>query len=169
MRDHTRTRAAGLAAALAAGVLLVACSADEQTVPLEVRIVQDTPAKSLTRMTMTVWGGDLTYYAHPEILLTEADLTVAKPIQVDGAAAIELVLSDEARERLADATRSNVGSRLGIILNGKLQCASVIDAPIETGTVLVTGHMLEPTAKRYSRALTRGAVSQSNPIVPDEM
>lgn len=169
MSDHTRNRAVGVAAALFAGILFLACSADEQSIPMEVRLVQDTPAKSATRMTVLVWGGELTYYAHDEVLFTERDLTVARVVEHEGAPAIELVLTDEAREKLASVTQRNLGLRLGIVLDGKLQCATLIDAPIETGTILVTGHMLENKARRYSRALTRGAVDQSNPIVPDAM
>lgn len=155
MRDRTRTRAAGVVVALIAGALCVGCSAGDPNVSLEIRIVEDTPADHLTEMSMKVWNGQATFYARPEVLLTEKDVTVATVIRQDGAPAMKLVLSREAQERLYHITRHNVGSRLGVIINGQLQCAQPIEAPVDDGMVMVTGYMLERAAKRCSRALTR--------------
>jgi preprotein translocase subunit SecD len=140
---------------LVAGVLFVGCSADDKSVSLELRIVEWTPSDDLTEMTMKVWGGQKTYYAHSEVLLTEADVTSAAVVEQNGAPSIELVFDGEAREKLARVTRHYVGHRLGIIIDGELQCAPHIEEPIESGVVIVTGHMLEPTARRFSRSLTR--------------
>lgn len=155
MRDHTRARAAGVVSALIAGALCVGCSADDPSVSLEMRIVQDTAAESLTEMAMIVWGGHETYYAHNQVLLTEEDVKAARVVRQNGAPAMELTLTGEGREKLRHVTRQNVGSRLGIIIDGRLQCASLIDAPIENGTVTVAGYMLERAAMRVSRALTQ--------------
>ena len=107
-------------------------------------------------MTMTVWGGQWTYYAHDEVLLTEEDVITAMVVKQDnGATALRLTLSKHAQEKLLRVTRTNVGKKLGVIINGRLQCASRIEAPVDTGIVMVTGHMLEHGAKRCSRALTR--------------
>jgi len=158
VRDNTRTRSAGVVAALLAGALCVGCSTDDGTVSLEMRIVQETPADSLTEITMTIWNGQKTYYAHSQVLLTEGDVTSAMAVKENGAPAMKLIFTGEARAKLFRVTRQNVGRRLGIIIDGKLQCAPLIDAPIATGIVKVTGHMLEPAAKRYSRALTHAKV-----------
>ena len=158
MRDHTRTLAVGVVAAFIAGALCVGCSADDPNVSLEIRIVHDAPAANLTKMTMTVWGGQRTFYARNEALLTEEDVTAATVVTQDnGAPAIRLIFSEAGREKLLHLTQHNVGSRLGVVINGRLQCASPIDAPVRTGMLMVTGHMLERGAKRCSRALTRGA------------
>ena len=158
MRDHTWARTAGVVAALIAGVLCIGCSADDPNVSLEIRIVQGTPADHLTKMTMVVWGGQWTYYARDEVLLTEEDVITAIVVTQDnGAPAMRLTLSKEGQEKLLRVTQNNVGSKLGVIINGRLQCASRIDAPVDTGIVMVTGHMLKHGAKRCSRALARGA------------
>ena len=158
MRYHIRTRAAGVIAALVAGALCVGCSADDPNVSLEMRIVQETPADHLTKMTMKEWGGQRTFYAHNEVLLTEEDVTGALVVKQDnGAPAMWLALSKEGQEKLLRVTQQNVGNRLGIIINGQLQCASPIYAPVDKGVVMVTGLMLERAAKRCSRALTRDA------------
>jgi preprotein translocase subunit SecD len=108
-------------------------------------------------MTMTVWNGQRTYYVHNEVLLTEEDVAGALVVKQDnGAPAMWLALSKEGQEKLLRVTQQNVGNRLGVIVNGRLQCASPIYAPFDKGVVMVTGHMLERAAKRCSRALTRG-------------
>jgi hypothetical protein len=158
MRHHTRTGAAGVVAALVAGALCFGCSADDPNVSLEMRIAQNTPADDLTKMTMRVWGGQRSYYVHDEVLLTEEDVEGALVVkQDDGAPAMWLALSEEGQEKLLRVTQQNVGKRLGIIINGQLQCASPIKAPLDKGVVMVTGLMLERAAKRCSRALTRRA------------
>ena len=159
MRDHTWTQTAGVVFALIMGVLCIGCSGDDPNISLEIRIVQGTPADDLTEMNMIVWGGQRTFYARDEVLLTEEDVISAIVVTQDNCApAMRLTLSKEGQEKLLRVTQNRVGSKLGIIINGQLQCASRIDAPIDTGIVMVTGHMLAHGAKRCSRALTRGPV-----------
>lgn len=158
MRDHTRTLVAVAVAAVVVGTLCISCSSDEPDVSLEMRIVQEAPDDALTAMTMKEWGEVSTFYAHDEVLLTEEDVTGAIVVKLkNGAPAMELIMVGEGREKLLEVTRRNVGKRLGIIINGQLQSTSLIEAPIRHGVVTVTGHMLEPAAKRCSRALTREA------------
>lgn len=158
MRDHTRTRAAGVVALLIAGTMCLGCSADDSNVSLEIRIVQEAPADHLKKMTMIVWGGQKTYYVHDEVLLSEDDVAVATVVkQSDGAPAMRIVLNDNGQQKLLRVTKDNVGYRLGVVIDGRLQCAPPIEEPIENGIVMVTGHMLERAAQRCSRALTRGA------------
>jgi preprotein translocase subunit SecD len=158
VRDHTRARSAGVFAVMMAVALCVGCSTHDTNVSLEIRIVQDTPADDLTKMTMNVWGGQKTYYAHNEILVTEEEVLAATVVKQDnGAPAMCLALTREGQEKLSRVTQHNVGRRLGIIINGRLQCAAPIEEPVDTGVVMVTGLMLERAAKRCSRALTRGA------------
>jgi preprotein translocase subunit SecD len=141
---------------LAACTLGTGCGADDPDVSLEVRIVQGTRSDDLTRMSMTVWGGQWTYYAHDEVLLTEEDVVNAVVVrQNNGSPALQLTLSREGQQKLHSATRENVGDKLGVIINGRLQSVSPIVKPVETGVVMVAGLMLESGAERCSRALTR--------------
>lgn len=154
MRDQTRTWVVGVVAACFACSAFIGCSRD-QGVSMEVRIAQSAPADSLTRMDMTVWGGNLTYYVHNRVLLTQRDVSMARAITKDGVPAMQVILTDAAQRKLAHATRHNVGARLGIIINGQLQCAPEIHGPIDTGILIVTGHMMSLDADQCSRELTR--------------
>jgi preprotein translocase subunit SecD len=156
VRDNNRTRTAGVIAVLLVLALGTGCSTGDPDITLEVRIVQGTRADNLTRMSMTVWGGRWTYYAHDEVLLTEEDVVDAVVVkQHNGAPAMRLILSRTGQEKLHHATRNNVGNKLGVIINGRLQSVSSIEKPVDTGIVVVAGHMLEHGAERCSRALTR--------------
>lgn len=158
MMDNTLRRSTGVVAALVAGAICVGCSAGDRRVPLEMRIVEQAPTDSLTEMSMTVWGGQKTFYAHSAVLLTEEDVSAAMVIKTEnGAPAIRLILLGDGREKLLEVTRQNVGRRLGIIVDGRLQCAPLIESPIDDGIILMTGHMLERAAMRCSENLTRGA------------
>jgi len=106
-------------------------------------------------MIMSVWGGEKTYYAHREVLLTEADVAAAMVVTDDGAPAIKLVFLGEAQQKLLRVTEQNIGGRLGVIIDDQLQCQQLIEEPIDSGIVMVTGRMLEHGAKQCSRALTR--------------
>jgi preprotein translocase subunit SecD len=160
-------RVAGMIAMLVASVLYTGCSSGEQNVTLEVRLVEETPAENLTAMTMRVWGEQLTYYAHEEVLMDERDVTAAMVItKEDGAPAIKLVFTGEGRNKLRRITERNLGGHLGIVIGGQLQCASPIEAANESGVLIVTGHMLERAARRCSEALTRSAARRSSPGDP---
>jgi preprotein translocase subunit SecD len=168
MRWNTRYRAAGVMGALIVAALCVGCgSSGDRNVTLELRIVELAPADNLTGMTMTVWNGQKTYYAHKEIVLTEQDVKGAMAVVNSGAPAVQLVFVGEAQEKLRRVTEQNVGRRLGIVINGKLQCAPRIDGPNETGLVMMTGHMLERDAELYSRVLPQGIQDRSNPMLSE--
>jgi hypothetical protein len=163
MRDRTRIHAAGIVVMLIAAVC-TGCSGGEETVTLQVRLVEEQPAAHLTPMTMTVWGGQETYYVHGDVLLDEGDVAAATVVRrSDGVPAIELELNDRGRLELLRVTRNHLGGHLGVIVGGTLQSVSPIHAVNGGGRLLVTGHMLEGAAKRYSEALTRGAVTASLP------
>jgi preprotein translocase subunit SecD len=56
-----------------------------------------------------------------------------------GRAAVDITLTDAGRMRLAAFTRENVGSTLAITLDGTVLTAPTIVAPIESGTMQVSG------------------------------
>jgi preprotein translocase subunit SecD len=136
-------------------LLCVGCTGNDDTVSLELRMVELEPADSLTRLTMAVWGGEWTYWAHPEVLLTEHDVREAHVVEQKGSPAIVIVFADEARNKLREFTRDNIGRRLGVIIDGHLVCTAEIEEPNQNGVVIVTGQFLEPAAIRTSKALSR--------------
>ncbi len=153
MRRNSRTLFAGMLVLL---LMAPACGrSGDDSVRLEMRMLELEPADSLERMTMLVWGGEWTYYAHREVLLTEADVAKASVIEVKGRPAIELVMNDDARRKLLHLTQDNVGRRLGVVIDGHLLCAPKIEEPNATGVIVVTGQFMEPAAIRCSRALSR--------------
>lgn len=154
MNGHTRIRTAAFAVLFVAGALCAGCS-NHHSVAVEVRLVENNPADTLIKMTKKVWGGEETFYVHREVLLTEADVREATVVRYKGMPAIELTLDEIARRELQDLTRRNVGRTLGVVIDGRLQSTCVIDAPIDDGVVLVTGHMLQHGAERFCKVIER--------------
>jgi preprotein translocase subunit SecD len=71
-----------------------------------------------------------------------------------GAAAVMLVLTDKAAQRLFAATQRQVGSRLGVIINSRLVIAPIIREPIGKEFILV-GQMAQDKAEALVRSLNR--------------
>ena len=71
-----------------------------------------------------------------------------------GAAAVMLVLTDKAAQRLFAATQRQVGNRLGVIINSRLVIAPIIREPIGKEFILV-GQMAQDKAEALARSLNR--------------
>ena len=71
-----------------------------------------------------------------------------------GEAAVMLVLTDKAAQRLLAATQSQVGHRLGVIINSRLVIAPLIREPIGKEFILV-GQMAQDKAEALARSLNR--------------
>jgi preprotein translocase subunit SecD len=71
-----------------------------------------------------------------------------------GAAAVMLVLTDKAAQRLFAATQRQVGNRLGVIINSRLVIAPIIREPIGKEFILV-GQMAQDKAEALVRSLNR--------------
>lgn len=149
-----RTVAVAVVATLVLAVVAGGCGRKKQPVTLQVRFLESSPADSLTEMTMTVWGGHRTFYARPHVILDQRDVGGARVSEEQGRPAVELVFVGDAQKKLFDITRSNIGKRLGIVINGHLITAPVIRAPIESGLLVVSGHISERDAEHIADGLS---------------
>ena len=66
---------------------------------------------------------------------------------------ITFELNDDAAKRFAETTKENVGHQLAIILDGELYSAPVIQNPIETGNVSITGTFTVQEAQELANVL----------------
>ena len=65
----------------------------------------------------------------------------------DGRAAVEFTLTPEGRGRFAALTRSNVGRRVAVVVNGAVVAASIIDTEMSDGRVMLSGNYTEAQAR----------------------
>ena len=95
-------------------------------------------------------------------LLDEKSVAYADAVRGPGGGGeIRLVLTADGARTLRDATSQNVGSRLGIVVNGRLRAAPVVLAPVTDGILVVGGLAPEET-----EALARGLAPPSPTPTP---
>jgi hypothetical protein len=129
--------------------LLPAC---ERTVPAEIVVVRPVSrSASGSRLEPAAVSGGSVYFDPAETLL-EARHICADGIEVQGPSTIFLRLTDEGSDRMRTWSRANVGSPIGIFVDGQLSSAPTVQSPIE-GFVAVPAADLE-AAERLAERLS---------------
>lgn len=133
-------------------ILLITLSACE---PADPQSTPDAEAEVLTEVTVAfhlgaieedaglrerdVRGEDRTLYLSPQPILTEDHVRAAEVAQNEFGSGLRLLLTDEGRQRLLEATTRNVGQMMAIAVNGEVISAPEIREAMDTEQVLVTG------------------------------
>jgi len=86
--------------------------------------------------------------------------------QTTGAAYVSLSLDDKGKDEFAEVTKNNVGRRLAIVLDGKVQSAPRINEEIAGGEAQITGNFSPQDATELALVLRSGALPA--PIVINE-
>jgi preprotein translocase subunit SecD len=136
--------------------LALAASAQAQEVPASVqfRFVVDCGAEGASPPVHDEKNTG-SYCLADRVVVSEKSIERAEVTKdAAGAAAVMLVLTDKAAERLFRATQSQVGNRLGVIINSRLVIAPIIREPIGKEFVLV-GQMAQDKAEALVRSLNR--------------
>ena len=71
---------------------------------------------------------------------------------------VSVKFNEEGSKLFADITRANVGSQLGIFLDGELLSAPVINEAITGGTAIISGNFTADEAKNLAENLSFGAL-----------
>jgi len=75
----------------------------------------------------------------------------------NGKPAIDVLLSSEGRERLAEITRRNRGRQIAILVDGKMIAAPLISDPIENGAMQLSSDFDQHGAQQLAQAIRGGA------------
>jgi preprotein translocase subunit SecD len=81
--------------------------------------------------------------------------------RASGRPEISITFTEEGRKRFADVTRKNIGKRLAILIDGKVQSAPVIRSEIPGGKALITGSFTPEEASSLSRKIHEASASSS--------
>ena len=65
----------------------------------------------------------------------------------DGQPAVEFILTPEGRDRFATLTRTNIGRRVAVVVNGAVVASAVIGAEMSDGRAMLSGSYTETQAK----------------------
>ena len=125
-------------------LLLFSCSNSNKKpdlVSLELRKAEIEPADSLIEMVMH--GTQEKFYLHNEILLSNQDVESASPVLYGKRLVVEVILTQQGKEKFARLTEENLNKHVGIVIDGQLILAPVVRAPIKEGKMIITGNLSE--------------------------
>jgi preprotein translocase subunit SecD len=131
------------------------CQQSNDAVTVQVFVAEEQPGEGLSEMRLSGWGQQETFYLHGEVLLDNSDIDSASVVPWRGYPAVEIMLSEEGRERFTRITSENIGNRLGFLVNGQLVCAPVVRDTIVKGKALINGEFSEEEALRIAKGLNR--------------
>ncbi|HPF71049.1 MAG TPA: hypothetical protein PLQ13_10285 [Candidatus Krumholzibacteria bacterium] len=136
-------------ALLAAALLLAAGAAVAQPpVAAAFRIVA---TDSLPGSTRVVDAEGQAWFAAPEVLLDQDSFGAATARPGEGDTwFVDITMTPDGRDRLAELTMAHKGERLGMFIEGKLVAAPEIRATITEGRALVTGRFTADEARRIA-------------------
>ena len=101
--------------------------------------------------------GEGLWYLAPEVLLDQSLFAVATALPGDGDSwVVDVSMTDEGRERLAEVTGAHVGERLGMVVDGRLVTAPIIRAPLTEGRALIVGSFDAAEARRIAAGVMAG-------------
>ena len=71
----------------------------------------------------------------------------------DGQPAVEFMLTPEGRERFASLTRTNIGRRVAVVVNGAVVASSIIGAEMADGRAMLSGNYTDAQARSLADEL----------------
>jgi preprotein translocase subunit SecD len=118
-------------------IMFAACNNSEplKINTLEFRLAETEPADSLEKFTFELSGE--VFYLHTKSEISEAHISASKMVAWNNSEAIEIKFNEEGTKLFAELTRNNIGKRIGMVLNGELVSAPIVQAEIQSGKALV--------------------------------
>jgi preprotein translocase subunit SecD len=130
-------------------LILAGCGSGKQEVPdvrIEFRLVEAEPAEGLVELNLS--ATEKTFYAHAEVLISNADIDSACITTGNGRYAVEIIMTGTGLEKWVSVTEEHVGKQIGMIVDGQLISAPVVRAPIRVGKAVISGDLSEDECTR---------------------
>jgi len=139
-------------------LLFLHCSKGPQPMTLEFRLAQLEPGEGLTEMTFAPTGETL--YLHDEVLIGNTDIASASAITWQDRQVVDLRFTAEGKEKLARLTGEHVKERVGMLVDGRLLSAPMINAPILEGRAIIDGDFSQEETLRIATGIQAGLPSE---------
>ena len=132
---------------------------------LQMRWVHDTPSAETEEMTVVGRGQSQTLNVVKTVLLDQSALQSVKAIHrtQGGGDSVSLQLTENGKQRFAQATREGKGQKLAIIIDGQVQAAPMIQAEISDGRVEISGNWTYEEADDLAARLMNASLSRKPP------
>jgi preprotein translocase subunit SecD len=141
-------------------LLSLSCSKGTEPVIVEFRLAQLQPEEGLLEKPFERTGE--TFYLHEEVLIGNADIAAADALLWQGRHVIDLTFTEPGKEKLARLTRDHLQERVGMLVDGRLVSAPIINAPILEGRALIEGDFTEEEARRIAKGIMSGLPRRSS-------
>jgi hypothetical protein len=117
-------------------------------VPVQFRLGENEPGKDLVEMTVS--GSDRKVYLRKESVLSNADIKTASVRKTKEGFGIAVFLTETGGQKLAEITKENLGSIMGMVVDGKLIMAPAIRESITGGEAFINGNFTLEEAERIA-------------------
>ena len=138
----------------------------------EIRQVFENPGDDTVPMELSSKNHKETLHVSRRPLLNASAIRSASLLRdpITGAPVIEVAFSNVGAQKFADITAANIGKRLAILLEGKLQSAPVINERIPGGRAQIMGNFTKDEAGELVRRINRALEVKNdlNTIRPGE-
>jgi len=131
----------------------------------QLRLVADAPSDETELMTLIHQRdgktNSETLYVSKLVSLDQRALKAAKVIPGSGTSGtrIQIEFTQEGKKQFAELTRTNIGKRLGIIIDGQLCSAPVIRTEITGGIGEISGTFTQAEANDFAAKITESLES----------
>jgi preprotein translocase subunit SecD len=102
---------------------------------------------------MIVMGSEQTVYISENVVLSNKDIVETRVIPGVNHPLIEITLTNEGTEKFAIATEDNLNNPLGIIINGRLISAPIVQEKINARTAIISGSFSEEEAEQIANGI----------------
>lgn len=133
-------------------LIWLGCAKGPETVTIEFRLAEMQPQEGLTEATFEQTGEK--FYLHDEVLIGSAEIATATAIIWQDHDVVDLRFTASGKEKFAQITRQHLKKRIGILVDGKLVSAPIINAPILEGRAIIQGSFTEQEAQRIAKGIT---------------
>ena len=93
------------------------------------------------------------FYVHNQVLLTNDDIKSATFTLWQDRPGIKLNMTESGKAKWAQITEQNIDKNIGMILDGKLVCAPLVQARIDVGIAIINGIFTEKEAQKIAAGL----------------
>ncbi len=133
-------------------MLIMGCS-DQPVSSVEFRLAKRTSSAGSQQYKMVNTKEIL--YLNEEVLMSNENFESAKVIMLRDKPVIEVTLNSNGKEQFAEITGANIGSQLGMVIDGKLFSAPKILAQVKKGILQIDGLLSREEAELISKQIIK--------------
>ena len=134
---------------------LLGCSGQQfqkEKLVFELRLVETDIVQN--RKMMTLYKSNELFSLQDSVLLDNKDIASTSVKDIENRSVVEVVLTNDGREKFAMITEEFTGQRLGIMVDGILVSAPKVNDKITQGKLIIIGYFSSEEAGRIAKGIS---------------